>query len=94
VTAALRSHPGVEDAAVVGLEHDEWRQVVAALVTSGADIPVDAAGLRAYCRERLEAAAVPKYIELADALPRTPSGTVDRAAVRDRLRAARRRGGL
>lgn len=94
VEAALRTHPAVEDATVVGLEDDEWGQIVAALVTTESEAPVDGAALQAHCRAQLEAPAVPKHLEVVDELPRTASGTVDRAAVRERLRAARGPGGL
>ncbi|MEF8908508.1 MAG: AMP-binding protein [Haloarculaceae archaeon] len=95
VVDALREHPGVADAAVVGLPDEEWGERVAALV-----VPADAGGdgregngsaptpgeLREFCRGRVAGYAVPKTIGLADDLPRTASGTVDREAVRDRLR--------
>lgn len=81
VAATLREHPAVRDAAVVGLPDDEWGERVAALVV--VDEPVE--DLRSFCRDRLGAPAVPKTIERVAALPRTPSGTVDREAVRDRL---------
>jgi O-succinylbenzoic acid--CoA ligase len=89
VASTLRDHPGVEDAAVVGLDDPEWGERVAALVvTADATGDGDAAGveeLRAFCRERLAGFKVPKTIRAVDALPRTASGTIDRDAVRERL---------
>ncbi len=82
VEATLREHPEVGDAAVVGLDDEEWGERVAALVVPA----VDTDGLRVFCRERLAGFKTPKAIESAPALPRTPSGTVDREAVRDHLR--------
>lgn len=93
VEAALQSHHAVDEAVVVGLADDEWGTVVAALVTGPEPAGIDPAGVEAHCRDRLDPVAVPKLIEAADSLPRTPSGTVDRNAVRETLRAARR-GGL
>lgn len=89
VEATLEEHPEVGDAAVVGLEDPEWGERVAALVVPAGDAGSEAVGageLRAFCRERLAGFKTPKTIRLVDALPRTPSGTVDREAVRDRLR--------
>ncbi|WP_276272012.1 class I adenylate-forming enzyme family protein [Haloarcula litorea] len=83
VAATLRACDGVEDAAVVGLPDEEWGERVAALVAGDA---TDEAVL-AHARRELAAYEVPKTLRVVDALPRTPSGTVDREAVRERLRA-------
>nr|WP_254714818.1 AMP-binding protein [Natranaeroarchaeum aerophilus] len=90
VREALCSHPAVADAAVVGLDDEEWGERVGALVvvsdgeTAELERP-DSEALRAYCRDRLAGYKLPRTIEFADALPRTPSGTVDRTAVQVRL---------
>ena len=81
VAAAIREHPDIEDAAVVGLPDPEWGERVAALVVGG----VDPKAVEAHCRDRLAAFEVPKTIAVADELPRTASGTVDRDAVEEIL---------
>ena len=83
VVEVLRGHPGVEDAAVVGLPDEEWGERVAALVVG----EVDLATLEAHCREQLAGFKLPRTIGFADELPRTASGTIDREAVRERIRA-------
>lgn len=85
VEAAIRSHPAVKDVAVVGLNDEEWGQVVAVLVSTPSGETVGETTLLSHCRERLEPFAVPKVIEVTDELPRTVSGTVDREAVRNRV---------
>ncbi|NIB99465.1 o-succinylbenzoate--CoA ligase [Halobacterium sp. R2-5] len=84
VTDALRDHPGVADAAVVGLPDEEWGERVAALVVRESD-GVTAEDLRAFCEDRLAGYKHPRTVAFADELPRTASGTVDREAVRDEL---------
>ncbi|QSG02263.1 Acyl-CoA synthetase (AMP-forming)/AMP-acid ligase II [Natranaeroarchaeum sulfidigenes] len=90
VRETLCSHPAVADAAVVGLDDEEWGERVGALVVvSDGETPElerpDSEALRAYCRDRLAGYKLPRTIEFADTLPRTPSGTIDRTAVRVRL---------
>lgn len=95
VEATLRAHPGVREAAVVGLPDPEWGERVAAAVVparaeSGVDGAPDAAArassleaaLEAHCRERLAPAKRPRRFALVPELPRNPNGKVDRAAVR------------
>ena len=88
VADALRDCAGVADAAVVGLPDEEWGERVAALVVSE-NTSLTAETVRDRVGDRLADFAVPKTVALADSLPRTASGTVDRAAVRERLRSER-----
>jgi len=84
VTDVLEGYPGLADAAVVGLDDEEWGQRVGALVVA-TDDSVTAEDVRAFVRERLADYKVPKTVGFASELPRTASGTIDRGAVRDRL---------
>jgi len=79
----LKSHPGVEVAAVVGVPDDEWGERVGALVVPAGDVTVEA--LEAFCEDRLAGYKRPRVVAFAEELPRTASGTVDREAVRRAL---------
>ena len=82
VEAALRSHPGVADVAVTGVADHEWGQrVVAWVVPADRALPPTLDALREHCRERLARFKAPRELILVDALPRTPSGKLQRAAV-------------
>lgn len=84
VEAALRAHPAVADAAVIGLPSARWGQEVVAAVVLRA--PASDAALRAACAP-LGAAARPRIVRL-DAIPRTALGKVRRAELRRLLQDA------
>src|SRR5699024_10741797 len=82
IARVLRSRPAIDGAGVVGLPDLDWGERVGALVVG--DV-TDAEPIRNYCREHLAGFKLPRTIAFADELPRTASGTVKRAAVRERL---------
>lgn len=85
VEEALRAHPDVLDAAVVGLpnEHSGEQVVAAVVLRDGAEL--DEASIRAFARDQLTAYKVPKRIVAVDELPKSLIGKVIRRQVRDQL---------
>lgn len=80
VEGALTDHPAVLEAAAFGLPDPEWGQSVRAAVVLRS--PAEEAELIAHCRTRLAGYKCPRAIEVREALPRTGSGKVSKAALR------------
>ncbi len=86
VEEVLTSHPGVEQAYVVGLPDAERDEIVAAVVVPREDADAaDAAALRAHCADTLAAYKRPRRYRLvaAGGLPLTTTGKVRKLGMKD-----------
>jgi len=77
VEAALKAHPAVFDALVVGVPDERWGQKVAAVVQARAGEDVTLDDLDAHCRSRLAGYKIPRQLTLVDAVLRSPAGKPD-----------------
>jgi fatty-acyl-CoA synthase len=77
VEHALKHHPAVYDAVVVGTPHPRWGQQVTALVRLRAGERASEASLREFAGAQLAAYKVPKAVIFVDELVRAPSGKAD-----------------
>jgi acyl-CoA synthetase (AMP-forming)/AMP-acid ligase II len=85
VEHVLYTHSAVLEAAVFALPDPLWGEKVAAAIVVRADQVLDAAGVVAFCRERMAGFKVPREVYLVDALPRTGSGKIAKRLLRDRF---------
>ena len=77
VEDALRTHPDVEDVAVVGLADDRYGEKVGALVVMRPGSVFDPATLTAHVKSRLAGYKAPKQVYAVDSLGRGPNGKLD-----------------
>jgi len=89
VEALLRRLPQVADAAAIVRTRADGERQVAAFVASAASVSaIDAGALRRQMLDFAPDHLVPAHVIVLDALPRTPNGKVDRAALANRVDAA------
>lgn len=84
VERVLYLHPAVQEAAVIGVPHQQWGESVHALVVLRQGAQADAQELMRFCREHIAGYKVPRSIDFQDQpLPTTPVGKIRKNIIRD-----------
>jgi len=85
VESVVRSHDAVAECAVVAAKADEvgGEDEVKVFVVLNNGINLDFDDLMQWCDSRMPAYMVPRYVELIDELPQTPSQKVQKKVLRD-----------
>lgn len=81
----LALHPGVDQAAVIGIPHSLWGETVHAVIVAR-NPALSVADLDAYCRQNLAGYKVPRSFALVESLPLSPAGKVLKNQLRDEWR--------
>jgi acyl-CoA synthetase (AMP-forming)/AMP-acid ligase II len=81
--AVYDTEPAVAEVVVVGLPHERWSEAITAVVVPKPGEEIDPDALRARLKERLDGYKVPKSVIVADALPRTSTGKIQKNIVRE-----------
>jgi long-chain acyl-CoA synthetase len=80
----LVRHPGVKEAAVIGMPDRIRGESVLAFVVLEGEAPVDTLELLEYCRNHMAAFKVPKDVVFVDSIPRSPVGKPLRRILRQK----------
>lgn len=82
---AIRRHPAIAEAAVVGMPDPVWGEIGMAVCVLRDGQMVDAAGVTDWLRDKVASYKIPRTIHFWEALPRSAYGKVTKADLRARL---------
>ena len=83
VEGLLLEHPGIHQAAVVGLADDRLAEVPVAFVQPAAGHVLEADAVIDYCRGKLASFKLPRHVVLVDDFPMTASGKIRKTELRE-----------
>ncbi len=79
-----RRHPAIKDAALVGMPDEKWGEVGLMVLILEKDAQVDEDTLKAFARQNLAKYKIPKKIIIAETLPYSPYGKVEKTKLREK----------
>lgn len=81
--AVYAVEPNAAEVVVVGLPHERWSEAITAVVVPKPGATVDPDALLDALKQRLDGYKVPKSVIVADALPKTSTGKIQKNVLRD-----------
>lgn len=84
VEDVLYSHPGILEAAVIGLPDAKWGEEVTAVIIPKAGDNLTETDVIGFCRERLASFKVPKKVYFTSSLPKTGSAKIFKYKLREK----------
>jgi long-chain acyl-CoA synthetase len=83
VEDVLYSHPGIQEAAVIGVPNEYRGETVKAVIVLKEGVALDEEEIIAFCRRELAPFKVPRVVEFRDSLPKSLIGKVLRRELRE-----------
>jgi long-chain acyl-CoA synthetase len=80
--ALYETEPLIQETAVVGLPHERWGEAVTAIIVPRPGVKIDQADLMTRLHDHLSPFKCPKAIIVAEALPKTATGKVQKHELR------------
>ena len=84
VEDVINQHPAVMECAVFPVRAEESEQEVMVSIAPQPGARVDPRELTRFCNERMPYFMVPRYVDVVDALPKTPTGKMEKYRLRER----------
>lgn len=74
VEEGILTHPAIQDCAVIGVPGEMGEEDIKAFITFKEDQSICVDDLRTHCAGRMAKFMVPRYVEVLEEMPRTPTG--------------------
>jgi acyl-CoA synthetase (AMP-forming)/AMP-acid ligase II len=84
--ALYAADPSIHEVAVIGLPHPRWSEAITAVVVAKPGELVDGEEVRNKAKLNLDGYKVPKSVIVRDDLPKTSTGKIQKAALREHYR--------
>ena len=85
VEEVIYTHPAVFECAVIGVPDDEWGESVKAIVALKEGEKISEHEIIDHCKTNLASFKKPKSVEFVESLPKTTSGKITKAKLRDKF---------
>ncbi len=83
VEGVLLRHPAVQEAAVVGVPHEQWGESPHAFVICKADSQVSEDEIKQFVRDNMAHFKTPQWVSFVDELPKTATGKIQKFVLRE-----------
>lgn len=82
IEEVLRTHPQIDECAVVGLPNEEWGELIAACLIPSADADIDFKTLNTWLKNKIPGYKIPRKYLIVRELPRNVMGKVTKKEVK------------
>jgi len=81
----LYTHPGIQDAQVVGVPDEKYGEEVCAWIKPKEGVELSIDEIKGFCKQRIAYFKVPRYIRLVDEFPMTVTGKIQKFKMREHM---------
>jgi long-chain acyl-CoA synthetase len=84
VENVLYAHPGVAEAAVIGVPDEHWGETVLAIIVPKPDVHLNSSDIAEFCSDRIAGYKKPRRVEFVTELPQNSIGKIDKKKLREK----------